>query len=121
MANIPFPELQVVVTEAAGISSPEKEVTFRAMFGGAGVYVEGVIFATLSNVGIGLKLSAADQVELLMLEGAKRLQYDESMPPSKQYIQPPTSMETEPVVLSKWVKLSMDHVLTLPPPKKKTT
>ena len=119
MANIPFPELQDTLSAAAQIVAPDKELTFRAMFGGAGVYVEGIIMATLSNVGIGLKLSPPDQEQLLKLDGAKRLQHDESMPPSKQYIQPPKAFESNPDEIAHWVKRSIDFVMTLPIPKKK--
>ena len=119
MANIPFPELQAVISEAAFLTAPEKEITFKAMFGGAGVYVDGIILATLSNVGIGLKLSPSHQDELLAQAGAKRLQYDESMPPSKSYIQPPGSMQSNAIELAKWVAYSIEFVISLPPPKNK--
>ena len=43
MANVPFPELQDTLTAAAHLVAPDKELSFRAMFGGAGVYVDGII------------------------------------------------------------------------------
>ena len=41
------------------------DVTFKSMFGGACAYAGGKVFASLSDVGLALKLPAAGQAELL--------------------------------------------------------
>lgn len=116
--SIPHPELQAQLKAAAQAVAPDLELTFRAMFGGAGVYAYGQMFASLSGVGLALKLSAETQTEFLKVEGAKRLQYDPSMPPSKQYILVPSSYLSKPKTLGKWVKASLEYVSTLPEKKR---
>ena len=96
-------------------------LTFRSMFGGSGAYVNGLIIATVSNVGLGLKLSEADQKALMAAEPeAKYLQYDPDMPPSKHYILIPAHLIAQPDLLEPWVLKSIKYVEGLPikPPKK---
>ena len=49
---------------------PDLPVTFRAMFGGIMAYAEGKPFASLSDVGLALKLSGTDHADMLALDGA---------------------------------------------------
>lgn len=95
------------------------EVEFKPMFGGAGAYVKSRIFASLSNVGLALKLSPTAQTELLKLEGAKRLQYEIDSTPSKQYIVVPPEVWTNERDLAVWLKQSVDFVMAQPAPKSK--
>jgi TfoX/Sxy family transcriptional regulator of competence genes len=98
-------------------AAPGAEVTFRPMFGGACGYVRGRVFASLSDVGLALKLGLADQDELLSEKGAKRLQYEPDAPVSRQYVVVPPRIWKDAAALGRWVKRSIDHVLTLPAPK----
>ncbi len=94
---------------------------FRAMFGGVGVYAHGQMFASLSNAGLALKLSPQAQTALLQEDGAKRLQYEPTDPPSKHYIVLPQPILNDHDLLASWIRQSIDHVQTLPakPAKKK--
>jgi TfoX/Sxy family transcriptional regulator of competence genes len=85
-------------------------VTFKAMFGGAAAYIDGTIFASLSEVGLGLKLAPDDQAELLARPGAKRLQYHADAPVSRHYVVIPRDMESEQDALRGWILRSHAHV-----------
>ena len=111
--------MQNQIDAAAAVALPDREVTFRPMFGGVCAYVEGRVFASLSNVGLGLKLPPDTQAELLLLPDARRLRYEPDAPESKQYIVVPAAMRTDEGALAPWVKRSIEFVLTLPTPKAK--
>lgn len=83
---------------------------FRPMFGGFGVYAENVIFSTLSNVGIGLKLSSADHAELCTLGGVG-LAYEPGSKPSKTYAVPPEDWLSKKENLTEWINRSVRFVL----------
>ena len=48
--------MREAVELAAEALPPEIEMTFRSMFGGMGASVQGRMFASLSNIGLALKL-----------------------------------------------------------------
>jgi TfoX/Sxy family transcriptional regulator of competence genes len=77
--------LQVICTKA---SPPDLELSFRPMFGGIMGYASGKVFASLSDVGLALKLTGADREALLAIPGSKPLQYEPDQPPSKSYTSP---------------------------------
>lgn len=119
MSYTPLEELQNRLSMAAETLTLDTELSFRPMFGGVTGYMAGRVFASLSNVGLALKLPPDAQAELLAVPGAKRLQYEPDSPPSKQSIVVPTEMLAQPDVLATWVRRSVDHVLTLPASKPK--
>ena len=119
MSQPTLDQLQNSLCQASESLGIDADLTFRPMFGGITGYYQGRVFASLSNVGLGLKLPASTQDELLQIEGAKRLQYEPDSPPSKQSIVVPNAMLDQTEELAKWVKKSTDHVLTLPAPKPK--
>lgn len=116
---VPHPKLQAQLTAATKELAPGLELRFRAMFGGAGVYAYEQMFASLSDVGLALKLAPEVQERLLKLEGAKRLQYDDSMPPSKVYVVVPPQVCAEAGQLAEWVGESLEYISKLPAKKNK--
>ena len=96
-----------------------RDWVFKPMFGGVSGYVEDRICASLSNIGLALKLDSDTQKKLLSLEGAKRLRYEPDAPESKQYIVVPESVCAAEKELAAWVQQSVDYVLTLPAPRPK--
>ena len=112
-------ELQNHLSAAAETLTLDRELTFKPMFGGISGYVAGRVFASLSDMGLALKLPPDAQGELLAQPGAKRLQYDPDAPPSKQSIVVPPEMQAQPEMLAVWVRRSVDYVMTLPAPKPK--
>jgi TfoX/Sxy family transcriptional regulator of competence genes len=87
---------------------PDVALTFRAMFGGILAYADGKPVASLSNVGLALKLSTDDQEALLKVKGAKRLQYEPDQPPSKTYIVVPPSVLKDRRRFHDWVLKSVE-------------
>ena len=111
--------MQEQIDMAAAVALPDREIVFRPMFGGVCAYVEGRVFASLSNVGLGLKLPPAAQADLLLLPDACRLRYEPDAPESKQYIVVPPAMQSDADALAPWVARSIEFVLSLPAPKTK--
>lgn len=94
------------------------ELTFRAMFGGRMAYAEGRPFASLSNVGLALKLAPDDQAPLLAIPGAERLRYEPDAPASKSYLVVPAAWVDSPDSLAPWATKSVQFVRTQPLKKK---
>ncbi len=95
--------LQTVFTAA---SPPDLELAFRPMFGGIMGYADGKAFASLSDVGLALKLAGADRDALLAIDGAKALRYGADQPPSKSYVVVPEAMLSAPEALGAWIARS---------------
>jgi TfoX/Sxy family transcriptional regulator of competence genes len=77
------------------------------MFGGVMSYAGGKVFASLSDVGLALKLHGADREALLALEGAKPLRYEPDAPASKSYVVIPDDLLTDRDVLGGWIRRSV--------------
>ena len=96
-------QLQAVM-EAA--SPPDIELRFRPMFGGIMGYSAGQVFASLSNVGLALKMTGADHLALSELPDVKPLRYEPDDPPSKSYLLLPDAMLSDPGSLQLWIARS---------------
>ena len=92
--------LQAILEKAA---PPDLPLMFRPMFGGVMAYADGKVFASLSHVGLALKLGGEAHDALLALPGAKPLQYDASQPVSKTYVVVPEAMLTDAGGLRAWI------------------
>ena len=109
--------MQDQLSRAAEAHTLDMDLTFKPMFGGVCAYVSGRVFASLSDIGLALKLPPDAQADLLALDGAKRLQYEPDAPPSKQYVVVPPAMQADPAALAVWLGRSVEYVLSLPAPK----
>ena len=92
--------LQAVLTQAAPL---DMALAFRPMFGGIMAYADGKVFASLSDVGLALKLSGDARAALLETPGARALQYEPDQPPSKSYVVVPDAMLESPGELTPWI------------------
>lgn len=90
---------------------------FRPMFGGIGAYANDRMCVSLSDVGLAVKLSGAEHAALLKLKGAKALQYEPSMPPSKTYVVVPAAMLKDRKALGHWLGVSADQAAAGPAKK----
>jgi TfoX/Sxy family transcriptional regulator of competence genes len=108
--------LQALLEAACNGAEFPAPVRFRAMFGGITGYVGERNFASLSNVGLALKLSKADR-EALILAGGKPLQYEPDATPSKSAVVVPASILENTRALGEWALKSARHVQALAPPK----
>ena len=96
--------LQEIMTRA---TPPDLELAFRPMFGGIMGYAGGKPFASLSNIGLALKLAGADRDALLAIPGAQPLRYAPDQPPSKSYVVVPGAVLSEPGQLRPWIVRSV--------------
>ena len=89
------------------VASPaDLELEFRPMFGGIMGYAAGQVFASLSNVGLALKMTGADHAALSELPDVKPLRYEPDDPPSKSYLLLPDAMLSDPGSLRLWIARS---------------
>lgn len=68
--------------------------------------MEGRPFASLSSVGLALKLPDADRAELLAMAGAAPLRYKPNAPPSRTYVLVPLSVLGDVPRLAAWIDRS---------------
>ncbi|MCC6314136.1 MAG: TfoX/Sxy family protein [Thermomicrobiales bacterium] len=120
MSDDLFAPMRQALERAMDESAPDAGLRVRKMFGGVGVYAHERMFASLSNVGLALKLDAAGRAALLREPGARPLQYEPDGPVSATYVVVPARIWRDPVAFLPWVSGSAAHVATLPPPKRRT-
>lgn len=92
--------------------APDAIFESRSMFGGAGFYAYGRMFAGYYGKGLALKLAESDRIDLLAVEGAARTE-------SPQYVEVPLAFLDEPSLLDPWVIRSLEYVQSLPEKKRK--
>jgi TfoX/Sxy family transcriptional regulator of competence genes len=92
--------LQAILTAAA---PPDLPLTFKPMFGGILAYVDGKVFASLSNVGLALKLAGDDHRDFLALPGAEPLRYEPDAPLSKSYVVAPQALIADRDAFRVWI------------------
>jgi TfoX/Sxy family transcriptional regulator of competence genes len=102
-------EMEMALGAALAEVKPDAHLSWKSMFGGAGYYADGVMFAAWFGAGLALKLGEADRAELLKVEGAVQSQ-------SPQYVEVPPAFEDDPHLLESWVAKSVDFASV---PKKK--
>ena len=83
----------------------------RPMFGGAMVHADGKPVASLSDAGFAIKLPPGLQVDLLTVEGTRRLRYGPDKPESKSYIVLPDHVVADDAALADWLNTAADHVV----------
>jgi TfoX/Sxy family transcriptional regulator of competence genes len=108
--------LQQVFTAAV----PDQELTYRPMFGGILVYAGGRPLASLSNMGLGLKMCGPDHAVLLGMKGAERLRYDMNAPLSKSYVVVPRAMLEDTDLLRSWILRAMAALPAFKPKRKRS-
>ena len=94
-------------------------VEIKHFFSGAAAYADDRICITLSPVGLAMKL-AEDGCARLLEEGAEPLRYFPKAPIKKHYVVLPEAVCDDSERIRFWARQSIDHVLTLPAPKRKT-
>lgn len=87
---------------------------YRPMFGGIGAYANDRMCVSLSDIGFGIKLAGVEHAACLALKGAKALQYEPSMPPSKTYVVLPGAMLKDRKLLGRWLSISAAQAVTVP-------
>ena len=118
MAKQYLEKLEALLAPVARTLPPEVELAIKHFFGGAAAYANGRICITLTPIGLALKLPE-DARTRLKKKGAKPLRYFRSGPIKKDYILLPKSYREDRRKRATWARKSIDHVLTLPKPKKR--
>ena len=109
--------LQAILTTAA---PPDLPLTFRPMFGGILAYVDGKTFASLSNVGLALKLAGDDHRDFLALPGAEALRYEPDAPLSKSYVVAPPALIADAAAFRAWITRAAAGLAKMKAPAKRT-
>jgi TfoX/Sxy family transcriptional regulator of competence genes len=104
-------ELAAALSTALAAVQPTSNLEWKAMFGGAGFYVDGTMFAAWYGESIALKLPEDARAELLRVEGAVQAQ-------SPQYVEVPPSWIDDTRALEPWVARSAAYVKAAAKPKK---
>ena len=110
--------LNVLLASTIAVLPTGVTVEIKHFFGGAAVYANQRICITLTSVGLAMKLPD-DGCARLFDEGAKPLRYFPKAPIKKQYAVLPDMVAEDPDRIRFWARQSIDHVLTLPAPKRK--
>jgi TfoX/Sxy family transcriptional regulator of competence genes len=107
-------ELAAALSTALAAVQPEAHLDWKAMFGGAGFYVDGTMFAAWYGASIALKLPEDARAELLRVDGAVQAQ-------SPQYVEVPPAWIEDTRALEPWVARSIAYVKAAKPKKRKRT
>jgi TfoX/Sxy family transcriptional regulator of competence genes len=105
-------DMEMALRAALAAVRPESHLDWKSMFGGAGFFVDGRIFAAWFGAELALKLPPDIAQELAQIGGASR----EGM---GKYVELPPGFLDDPDQLELWVARSVDYVLALPTRKKK--
>jgi len=102
--------LQALIEDAAPQGA---DLSFRPMFGGILAYADGKPAASLSNMGLAVKLAGEDR-EALIAAGGTPLRYEPDSPPSKTYTLLPESMLHDSAAIGRWLELCIAGLANAP-------
>lgn len=108
--------LQAILTAAA---PPDMPLTFRPMFGGILAYLDGKTFASLSNVGLALKLAGDDHRDFMAVPGAEALRYEPDQPASKSFVVAPAALIADTAAFRAWIVRAAAGLATMKAPAKR--
>ncbi|MCS6836617.1 MAG: TfoX/Sxy family protein [Anaerolineae bacterium] len=92
---------------ALALARPDVDLTYKPMFGGAGFWVDGKIFAAwLGGTTLSLKLPPERRQALLAAGGSVQSYF-------KEYVNVPPHYQNEPHLMADDVAASVDYVLRL--------
>lgn len=116
MAREYVERLTALVGEATSGRFKDIDLECEHFFSGAALYANGKICISLTPVGFAIKLPEASRNALLKQKGTKPLRYFPQGPIKKDYVVLPKTMLNDMKVLRYWVKLSIEHAVSLPEP-----
>jgi TfoX/Sxy family transcriptional regulator of competence genes len=112
MSNATIQDMEMALRGALASVAPDAMLEWKRMFGGAGFYAYGQIFAASFGKGLALKLPEASRKRLLEIEGT-------SVSQSPQYIQVPDTFLENLSLLESWVSQSVNYIRSNTHSKKK--
>jgi len=96
----------------------DTRVTVRPMFGNLSAFVNGNMFFGIFGTDLFLRLSIADQKELLKNKGASMLEPMKGKP-MKDYVVVPGTWTDRPETLNSWISKALEWSSKLPPKRTK--
>ena len=119
MAKEYLEKLSAFIEEATFDCSENVNLECKHFFSGAALYAEERICMSLTPVGLAIKLPAETKDKLLKNKKAITLRYFSKGPIKKGYVLFPDGIAKGDKALHKYVKESIEYVLTIPKPKMK--
>lgn len=119
MAKEYLQQLTALMREATPGRFKDIKLEYKHFFSGAAIYANGKICISLTPVGFAIKLPEGSRNDLLRQKGAKPLRYFPEGPIKKDYIIVPKTILNDVKGLRHWVKLCIEHVVSLPDPVRK--
>ncbi len=118
MAKEYLEKLSFFIKKATSEFSENVNLECKHFFSGAALYADGRICISLTPVGLAMKLPADVKDKLLKNKKAIPLRYFPKAPVKRDYALFPGGVEKGGKTLHKYVKESIEYVLTMPAPKK---
>ena len=119
MAKEYLDELSALIDKTVSGRFKNIRLECKHFFSGAALYANGKICISLTPVGFAIKLPEESRSALLKQKGTKPLRYFPEGPIKKDYVVLPKAILNDAKVLRQWVKLGIEHVVTLPEPVRK--
>lgn len=119
MAHEYLDQLSAMLQSATSGQFKDVKLECKHFFSGAAVYADGRICMSLTTVGFAIKLPEESRNTLVKERGAKPLRYFPKAPIKKDYVILPKTMLKDMKILRRWVKVSIEYVLSLPAPARK--
>ena len=121
MAKIFLDQLTRMIDRATSGRLGDVTVECKHFFGGAAVYANGRICASLTSVGFAIKLPKESRDRLLKRRGVTPLRYFAKGPVKKEYVVLPKALIGDPKGLRGLLEISVDYVLHLSKTSSKVT
>lgn len=118
MAKEYLEKLSAFIDKATADYSEDLHLECKHFFSGAALYAEERICISLTPVGLAIKLPEETKAKLLKDKKALPLRYFPKGAIKKDYVLFPAGVAKGGRTLHKYVKQSIEHVLTYPKPKR---
>ena len=121
MAKEYLEKLSAFIERETSHFADDIDLKCKHFFGGAALYAEERICISLTPVGLAMKLPKETTERLLKSNKVVPLRYFPKGPIKKGYVLFPGGVESGDKTLHKYVRESVEYVLTMPKPKNKQT
>ena len=118
MAKEYLEKLSELMKQAALGRFKNVKLEIKHFFSGAAVYANGRICITLTPVGFAIKLPEESRNIVIKQKGAKPLRYFPKGHIKKDYIILPEPMLNDMKTLRRWIKISIEYIVTFPNSKR---
>ncbi len=119
MSKVYVEKLSAFITKATSKMPGKINLECKHLFSGAALYADDRICITLTPVGLAIKLPETTREMLISNHKALPLQYFPKSPIKKGYALFPGGIASGGTTLHKYVKESIEYVLTIPLPHNK--